>query len=379
MQVDLAKEMNIPLARLSAATMSALCEALPEELVPSNPLDCAADLTDDFSKVFDWGLGILAEAPEVSMLGLEADLRDDYVYEAGVLAHARKLAERTEKPVFFFTSFGQANNRRLGDELADCGVPTLNGAENTLKAIRDFQAWANARREQSEPPPNVPPAAALLPRLSEVESLSILASYGVPTAESQVCSTPEAVEEAGKKMGFPLVLKTAEAGIDHKSDVGGVVLNIGTTDQLRSAYTALSNRLGPRVTVQQQASRGVELAFGCVVDLDFGPLVMVSPGGTLVELFQERQFRRAPFGPREAEEMIRRLRVSRLIEGVRGEAPRCMKAAAAALSAFSVACSSLKNHVNEIDVNPVVVTEASAIAVDALIVPSAARLAEVQS
>lgn len=379
MQVDLAKEMDVPLARLSAETLSALRDALPEELIPSNPLDCAADLTDEFSKVFDRGLGILAEAPEVSMLGLEVDLRDDYVYEAGVLAHARKLAERTEKPVFFYTSFGQANNRKLGDELADCGVPVLNGAENALKAIRDFQMWADARRGKSEPRPKVPPAVALPSKLDEVESLSVLANYGVPTAQGRVCTSADAVDEAGKKMGFPLVLKTAEAGIHHKSDVGGVVLNIGTADQLRSAYAALSNRLGARVTVQQQASRGVELAFGCVVDADFGPLIMVSPGGTLVELFQERQFRRAPFGPGKAEEMIRGLRVSRLIEGVRGEAPRDMKAAAEALSAFSVACASLKDHVREIDVNPVVVTESGAIAVDALIVPTVEEPAEVKS
>lgn len=379
MQVDLAHEMGVPLARLSSQTRAALREALPAELEPSNPLDCAADLTDDFPKVFDRGLEMLAWAPEVSMLGLEADLRDDYIYEAGVLAHAQNLAERTEKPVFFYTSFGQANNRRLGDELADRGVPTLNGAENALAAVRYFQAWADARRVPQETLPKVPLAPELPHQLDEVSSLSLLSQFGVPVAQSRICSTPDAVCRAGEEIGYPLVLKTAEIGIDHKSDVGGVVLNLRSEGELAAAYASLSARLGPRVTVQRQASRGIELAFGCVMDPDFGPLVMVSPGGTLVELFDERQFARAPFGPRQAEGMIRRLAVSRLIDGVRGEAPRNMKAAAQALSNFSLACASLAKQVHEIDVNPVVVTEAGATAVDALIVPRVTANEEVDA
>lgn len=379
MQVDLAHEMLAPLAVLSPSTQAALREALPAELEPSNPLDCAADLTDDFSKVFDRGLEILAQAPEVSMLGLEADLRDDYIYEEGLLRLAQELAGRTTKPVFFYTSFGQANNRRMGDDLADRGVPILNGAENTLAAVRNFQRWADARRDVPETTPKVPPAPELPAQCDEVSSLALLSRFGVPVAQSRVCTTADAVIRAGEEIGYPLVLKTAEIGIDHKSDVGGVVLNLRNDDELAAAYASLSARLGPRVTVQRQAIRGIELAFGCVMDPDFGPLVMVAPGGTLVELFDERQFARAPFGPQQAEGMIRRLAVSRLIDGTRGESPRNMKAAALALSNFSIACASLAVPVREIDVNPVVVTDVGASAVDALIVPRVTISEEVDS
>lgn len=379
MQVDLAHEIRAPLAILSPTTQAALREALPAELEPSNPLDCAADLTDDFSKVFDRGLEILAQAPEVSMVGLEADLRDDYIYEEGLLRLARELAGRTTKPVFFYTSFGQANNRHMGDDLADRGVPILNGAENTLAAIRNFQRWADARGDVPEASPNVPATPDLPLRLDEVSSLSLLAHFGVPVAQSRVCATADAVIRAGEEIGYPLVLKTAEIGIDHKSDVGGVVLNLRHEEELAAAYANLKARLGPRVTVQRQAIRGIELAFGCVMDPDFGPLVMVAPGGTLVELFDERQFARAPFGPLQAEGMIRRLAVSRLIDGARGEAPRNMKAAAQALSQFSVACAGLARQVHEIDVNPIVVTEAGAMAVDALIVPRVSANEEVDA
>lgn len=143
MQVDLAVETGTPLARLSETTRLALRAALPLELEPSNPLDCAADLTNEFSKVFERGLAILAAAPEVSMLGLEADLRDDYSYEEGLLLPARALASLTDKPCFFYSSFAQTHNRVLGANLADLGVPCLNGAEITLAAIRNVQHWAD--------------------------------------------------------------------------------------------------------------------------------------------------------------------------------------------------------------------------------------------
>lgn len=370
MQVDLAAETGTPLARLSNETLAALRAALPSELEPSNPLDCAANLTDEFPKVFDRGLRILAAAPEVSMLGFEADMRDDYLYEEGVFAHATTLAARTDKPVFFYASFGQTHNRGIGDQLADLGVPCLNGAETMLQAIRHFQGWADARRERPEALPLFPSAPALPEQLDESACLGVLAHFGVPGAQSRVGTDAHSIAQAGRDLGYPVVLKTAEPGIDHKSDQQGVILNLPDEAALLAAYADLAVRLGPRATVQKQAEKGVELAFGCIMDADFGPLVMVSPGGMLVELFNERQFARAPFGPERAEQLIRRLRVARLIDGVRGDAPRDMAAAAHALSAFSAACAALRHQVAEIDVNPVVVTDHGAWAVDALIIPN---------
>ncbi|WP_343082459.1 acetate--CoA ligase family protein [Ostreiculturibacter nitratireducens] len=376
MQVDLATETGTPLAQLSAATRAALRTALPPELDPSNPLDCAADLTDEFPKVFERGLKILAAAPEVSMLGLEADMRDDYVYEDGVLAQAMTLASLTDKPCFFYSSFGQTHNRALGEALVDLGVPCLNGAETMMAAVRNFQSWSDNRRSQVRDIPIEPDAdtvtkwgARLQAPMDEHAALALLADFGVPAAQGVICTSADALGEAAGTLGFPLVLKTAEPGIDHKSDLGGVILDLNGHDALQAAYADLSSRLGPRVIVQKMVDRGVELAFGCVMDPDFGPLVMVSAGGTLVELFDERQFARAPFGPDRAEALIRRLKVARLIDGVRGDAPRDMRAAARALSAFSAACAGLAGHVAEIDVNPVVVTQTGAVAVDALVVP----------
>ncbi len=115
------------------------------------------------------------------------------------------------------------------------------------------------------------------------------------------------------------------------------------------------------------AHEGVELAFGGVHDPDFGPIVMVSAGGTLVEFLNDRRFAPAPFGPATSRRMIEGLAVSRLLQGARGASPADMEAAAQALSLFSVMCAALGTAVAEIDANPVIVGPEGAVIVDALV------------
>lgn len=164
---------------------------MPPELEPSNPQDCAADLIDEFPKAFERGLKVLADAPEVSMLGLEADLRDDYIYEQGLLDLAKSLPDLTAKPCFVYSSFGLTNNRRLADELADHGIPYLNSAATMMTAVRKVQAWADATTARAL---EVAPWAGQVPaRLDEFVSLDLLRSFGMAIAQSVVCETAEAV------------------------------------------------------------------------------------------------------------------------------------------------------------------------------------------
>ncbi len=380
---DCASEVGAPLARLSHATMTALRATLPGSLQPTNPLDCAAEMTDAFAKVFERCVATLANAPEASMIGFEADLRDDYIYMQELRDLALRLADLTPKPCFFYSSFARANNRGLGDALADRGVACFNGAAEMLTAVMKVQAWADRRREQ---PALAPPAAvdavvrtwqATLQsrsRLNEHEALDLLSAFGVPTIRNVLADRWEPLALAAAEIGYPVALKTAEPGIDHKSDRGGVLLNVTDEDALKKAHGDLHTRIGPRVIVQAMAGKGVELAMGCVNDPDFGPLIMVSAGGTLIELFGDRQFALAPFDEHRALQMIDRLAIARVLDGVRGAPAKDKHAAARALAAFSVLCASLGDAISEVDVNPLVVTEAGAVAVDALLVSAASNL-----
>jgi acetyltransferase len=380
--MDCAAEINAPLARLSPGTVAALKLALPPNLEPSNPLDCAGDLTDEFAKVFERGIAVLDSAEEVSMIGLEADLRDDYVYSDELLALARDLPQRTGKPCFFYSSFGRANNRGLGAELIEFGVPCLNGLAEMLMAVKKLQDWSDNLTGNASGAP-LPEAAkpeiaerwrrkfAAGIEMDEYASLSMLSDFGVPAIPSAIAVDGASLQIAAAGMQYPLALKTAEKGIDHKSDLNGVLLNLANREALQTAYHDLSSRLGARVVVQRMSGKGVELAFGCVLDPDFGVLVMVSAGGTLIEYFDDRQFALAPFDEKKALHMIESLSVAKLLTGVRGSAPKNQPAAAKALSAFSMMCASLSGAIQEIDVNPVIVTDAGAQALDALVVPYA--------
>ncbi|WP_167391478.1 acetate--CoA ligase family protein [Mesorhizobium temperatum] len=377
--IDLAAESGARLARFSNRTVHGLRQVLPQHLEPSNPLDCAADLTEDFSKPFEEVLTILSDAEEVSMVGLEADLRDDYVYEEKLLDLALCLPLRTSKPCFFYSSFGRANNFLLGARLIDRGIPCINGIGETLNAISKLQEWSERRGEAADPFPKDSEgvvaswqARLSLPKpIDEHEALALLSSFGVPVVDNEVHDTLDGLKAAAKRLGYPIALKTAAEGVEHKSDVGGVLLSIRDERELEQSYGRLGATLGPRAIIQNMAPRGIELAFGCVKDPDFGPLVMVSAGGTLVEHFGGQQFALAPFNESRALDLIDRLPISRLLDGIRGNEPVDKVAAARALSSFSVMCAVLGDAMNEADVNPIVVTAKGAMAVDALIVPAA--------
>jgi hypothetical protein len=335
-------------------------------------------MTDEFPKVFERGITTLAGAPEVSMIGFEADLRDDYVYMPELRDLALRLPDLTGKPCFFYSSFARANNRGLAGELAEHGIACFNGAAEMLIAVTKVQAWADRHRE----PPRPIPAAAV-PDVAEAQvralqsgaafdegaALDLLSAFGVPAIRSAVADAWATLASAARSIGYPLALKTAEPGIDHKSDRGGVLLNLADEPALQRAYDDLRGRIGARVIVQAMAGKGVELAMGCVRDPDFGPLIMVSAGGSLIELFEDRQFALAPFDEHRALAMIECLTIARVLDGVRGAPAKDKRSAARAVAAFSVLCASLGDTIAEADVNPLIVTEAGAVAVDALLVP----------
>lgn len=377
--IDMAAEANAPLAKFSAMTCERLRAVLPSRLELSNPLDCGADLTEEFAKPFEQAVEVFASADEISMIGYEADLRDDYVYDDRIHDLATSLAQRTDKPCFFYSSFARINNTKLGEVLIEAGVPCINGASEMLAAVTKLQQWADFKPDQSGssawtlPRETVDHWAGLLASSNHVDehfALSLLSDFGMTTARGEVHATWDGVKLAADNIGYPVVLKTAAKGIEHKSDRGGVHLDIQSEEALSSAYAQLSAALGPRVIVQPMVRKGVELAFGFVRDLDFGPLVMISAGGILIEYFSDRAFALAPVSEARALAMIDRLPIARLLDGVRGEPASDKASLARAFAAFSAACAALSDVIAEADVNPVMVSSEGTIAVDALLVTS---------
>ncbi len=378
--IDRADAHGSPLAELSQETKASLAARLPEPLHPSNPQDAAGLFAEDFAKPFEDALQILAAAPETAVLGYEFDARDDFVYEPKLAALAARLPEMTDKPCFVFSSFSQAHNRQFSDDLADLGIPVINGADEMLSAVANVLRWRDMKAELATPerPTSLPEpkvvakwrnTVASAERVSEAAGLALLKEFGLATVPFLEAEDWPAVLEASASLGFPLALKTAAEGLEHKSDVDGVRLNLTDLAALEAAYGDVSGRLGKRVIVQPMAPKGVEMAFGCVVDPQFGCLVMVAAGGTLIEVLSDRQWALAPFGPAHARRMIDKLICRPLLDGQRGSPPADLEALSQAFAQFSRLSAEMAEVADSIDVNPLIVGPDGVMAVDALVIP----------
>jgi hypothetical protein len=173
---------------------------------------------------------------------------------------------------------------------------------------------------------------------------------------------------AADEVGYPVVLKTAQAGILHKSDHGGVVLGIADADQLLQAYESMRHRLGDDVLVSAMAPAGVEMILGVNRDPQFGPVIVIGFGGVLAETINDVQFALPPFDAAHARHCVDRLKLRPLLDGVRGAPPADIDAFCELAARFSEMAAALGDVLMEVDVNPLIVHTNGAVAVDGLVV-----------
>ncbi|MDY0874344.1 acetate--CoA ligase family protein [Dongia rigui] len=375
--LDLGIEAGVPFAQISDETRAKLAARLDYGLEPINPLD-AWGTGNDWAAIFEDCLQALVDDPDTALASLCVEARDEYYLSAGYADILRRVAARTTKPVFYTTNVGSNANLDVVTRLAHDGVPVLSGVAPMLGVVKK----AMAARDRALLAPDVAAVAPSglrekwAPRLAqgdllEAEALDLLADYGVPVVAHVHAETLDAAKEAADRIGYPIVLKTAMPGILHKSDVGGVKLGVKNAAELETAYADLKARLGPRVLLMPMAGKGVEISFGMTMDPQFGPVVMVGAGGVLIEMMSDRRFVLPPFGPIEAARHIEGLALRPLLDGKRGAKPADVEKLARAFAAFAVMVADLEGLVGEMDVNPLIVNETGAVAVDALIVATA--------
>ena len=375
--IDLADRVGVPLAKIGDETRASIAARLDPGLEAANPLDAwgtGADFVPHFKACFD---DLLAD-PDAALGLFSADLRDGYYLHRGFADAALAAARKTRKPVAVATNYTQVRHEALSLELTRAGVPVLDGTTNALVAVRGAMAYRDFLARAGDAPPSGPPAgseggrlrhplASAAGALDEGASLALLAAWGMPVVPHRIVATEAAATAAAAELGFPVALKTAEPGILHKSDVGGVRLGLADAASVGAAYRDVSGRLGPRALVAAMAPRGVELALGMVRDPQFGALVTVGAGGTLVELLDDRQVALAPFGVATARRLLDRLRLRRLLDGYRGAPPADIDRLAAVIAAFSVLAAELADGIAEIDVNPLLAGP-DILALDALVI-----------
>jgi len=371
--IDLAERAGVDFAKISDQTRQSVAARLEPGLEADNPLDAwgtGKDFVPQFAACFE----DLMKDGNASIGLFAADIRDGYYLHKGFADAAMIVAPRTEKPIAVVTNYTQVRHDTIASTLSDAGVPVLDGTFNALVAVRGALAY----RDFLARPKDIAAAStanvntikeriAGRGTLSEIESLAVLAAWNIPFVKHQpVASRNEAIA-AARQIGFPVVLKTAAQNVAHKSDVGGVSLDIADDAALIAAYDDTAARLGAKAVVAQQMPAGVELSLGMVRDPQFGPVIVIGAGGILVELLDDRVSTLPPFGPATALRLLNRLKLRKLLEGMRSRPPVDLKRLAETLSRFSVMCDALKDVVVEIDINPLV-CGADIAAVDALIV-----------
>ncbi len=374
--VDLADDAGVPLTELGPDTVEKLEQVLDPELPAVNPLDAwsrggetaGQQMTECFSLMLqDRGTALGAVMHDRAPRGV--------IYESYV-RYMEVGHEASGKPVALVAARQGTGSDPLVVDTTHRGHPVLDGVIPFLRGVRGLMDY---RDFLSTPGMSVPaaPATAISkwsehlahePCLDEVTSLSMLSDFGISASASLVVESEDDLVLVAKKLVYPLALKTAEPGIQHKTEQRGVLLNISDEFQLKKAYAGLSSRLGPRVLVTTMAPSGIEMILGARRDPQFGPVIILGFGGILTEVINDVAFALPPFDASYARRILDRLKLRPLLDGVRGARPAAISFFCESAARFSVMVSSLKDQIQEVDVNPVIVAEESCIAVDALIV-----------
>ncbi|MEE8337725.1 MAG: acetate--CoA ligase family protein [Dehalococcoidia bacterium] len=214
--------------------------------------------------------------------------------------------------------------------------------------------------------------------LTEVESKQLLHEAGIPVTQARFAASADDAVAAAEEIGFPVVLKIVSPDIAHKSDVGGVALDLADADAVRAAHDAMLDSVRAAapdgtidgVSVQQMAQPGTEVIVGVTTDPQFGPVMMFGLGGIFVEVMKDVAFRIIPLEQRDAKQIVREIRGYPVLEGVRGQAGADVDAIERLIMQVSDFAWEHRE-VAELDLNPVIARPDGALAVDARVVLAA--------
>ena len=383
------------LAELAPATRAALDEALPPAWSHGNPVDVLGDAN---SKRFARAAGLVAADPGVDAL-LAILTPQAMTNPTATAKELGELAGQTRKPILA-AWLGGGSMREGAQILARAGVACYGTPDGAVQAFMTLVAYARNLEALYETPLEMPVEfpldrrelksrfAALVPAegdtLSEAASKTLLAAYGIPVTLPVPAADADTAARVAAQVGYPVVLKLDSPDITHKSDVGGVALDLADAAAVRAAFErivagARAARPGTRVsgvTVQRMARArdALELIVGARQDPVFGTVLLVGMGGVTAEILRDRALGLPPLNERLARRMLESLRSWPLLEGYRGRPGVDLRLLIETLMRVSYLVADYPE-IRELDVNPLLVTPGEVVALDARIILDRERLA----
>ena len=385
--IDAFSSAGIDFAQLSRNASEKLATMLGPGSIVGNPLDAGFAAVVDPS-VYIESIRIMIDDPDTDIVIIDSELpKAPHELRERNLHRVDEMASRATKPVIYisamsigFTEFTKDLRKSLPH------IAVLQGLDRAVGAIKALIEYASLPKEVPDIVSSSSASArATLERtlknakgaaLDEVASTKLLRAYGIPVSKEEIARTAaEAVKIAGK-IGFPVVAKVVSAEILHKSDIGGVLLNLNSAAEVRAAFNQITARVKklknkPKVDgvlIAQQVKAQLELVIGASLDAEMGPVVLFGSGGIDIELMKDVALAGAPLDAAEAKALIGRTKAGVKLRGYRGKPALHEASAVKALVGLSNLMADAGNRVASIDVNPFLINERTGVAVDALIV-----------
>jgi acetyltransferase len=378
---DALERSGMSLSRFELETIRTLEEQLPDAASAANPVDVLGDARADR---YRFALDIVSNDPNVD--GLLIVLTPQAMTEIRATAHAvGAIAKQIDKPILA-CFMGEAEVKAGIAVLQEYGVPNYPFPERAAQSFKAMAEYREVRKRSSPEFVHYEVDKDTVRRIidevlsegrvtiGDFEAREILTAYGMKIPQSELATTPdEAIDIAGK-IGYPVVLKIASPDILHKTDIGGVKVNLANHEEVRDAYELMvyrAQRYLPEARIwgclvqEMVPSGGIEVLIGMNRDPQFGPLVTFGLGGIYVETLKDVTFRVAPFSRQEAHEMLSEIRAHALLDGVRGQPEVDKDAIVAILLRIGQLVQDFPQ-ILELDINPLMVYPRSqgAIAID---------------
>jgi acetate---CoA ligase (ADP-forming) len=346
---DHCDELNTNLAELSDKTKEAVRPLIPPELAVENPLECGVAGFGD-EQGFINIVKLHAEDDGVDLLAIHGELPRGQQRSAQLF---KSLAEGTDKPVL---AFGRSTYSCLDESRAyqeEAGLPFLQGIKPTLRALAGLGAYGERKQRGV---PALPPASGDPADFAGEKLNALLQRHGIALPKQAMVGNASDAGARAKEIGFPVVLKLVAPDIVHKTESGAVVLGLKSAEEVSAAgQKLLSKTLGKGQLLIQQMVEGTEVLLGARSDPQYGPFLIVGLGGIFVEVLKDVAIRLLPVDESEARKMLKELRGYKILEGVRGQAPRDVDALAKAMVGLSVIFAAHRNHLSDLEINPLIV------------------------
>ncbi|HUI53947.1 MAG TPA: bifunctional acetate--CoA ligase family protein/GNAT family N-acetyltransferase [Bryobacteraceae bacterium] len=378
------------LAELTQATMEAYNAVLPATWSHNNPVDIIGDASPErYAKALE----IAANDPNSD--GMLVILTPQAMTDPTSIAEQLKpLARQEGKPVL--ASWMGGVDVAQGEQLLNqANIPTFPYPDTAARAFNYMWHYSYNLKSLYETPAMPEDSADWTPDrklvddiiqksrgegrtiLTEFESKQVLSAYGIPTAQTIIATNAAAAVKAAGQIGYPVVLKLYSETITHKTDVGGVQLNLGSAEAVQRAFgaiqTSVSDKAGAQhfqgVTVQPmiRLKDAYELIIGSSLDPQFGPVLLFGTGGQLVEVFKDRSLALPPLNTTLARRMMEQTKIYKALKGVRGRKPVDLAALEVLMVRFSALVAE-QRWIKEIDINPLLASPDGLIALDARVV-----------